>query len=143
MFQLKIDFATLEGLQDAVLKLSGDASQPQLPLAPKATKAADKKAAGTAATNEGVAAPAAPAAVKGKVAAKAKKVTLDDLKAKVAEYVDPAKDGDKIKAFARSRGVAKYGDLSEDAIQEAYAAVDEYFTTGEGAEAEAEADPMD
>lgn len=142
MFQLTINFATVEGLQDAVLKLSGDAGQPQLPLtAPaKTTKAAEKKAAQTAATAEGVAAPAAPAAVKGK--AKAKKVTLDELKAKVAEYVDPAKDGDKIKAFARSRGVAKYGDLSEDAIQEAYAAVDEYFTSGEGAEGEAEEDPM-
>ncbi len=152
MFQLTANFSTIEGLQDAVLKLSGAGSdQLSLPIGTSKvvapTKAAEKKAAAAVATTAPLAAPATPAAVKGKAPAKAKakatSYSIDELKAHVLEFVD-ASNGEAIKAFARSRGVAKYGDMSEEQIQEAYAAVEEYFTTGEGApEDAAEPDPMD
>jgi len=139
MFELKINFATIEALQDAVAKLNSDGAQHNLPLAdaaPKApTKAAVKKAATAEATTEALAAPKKPAAVKGK----ATKYTLAQLKEHVATLVDPS-EGEKIKGFARSFGVAKYSDLSESQIQEAYAGAAAYFAEGEAEETEE--DPM-
>lgn len=145
MFQLKLEFPTLESLQDAVQRLTGNDNQYSLPLSvvqcggvastatptPKATtKAAEKKAAVASATNEGMEAPKVPAAVK-KAGRPAKTTTtnytLQQLKDYVLTFVD-ASEGDKIKEFARSRGVSKYSDLSESQIQEAYAAAETFFS---------------
>lgn len=140
MFELKISYPTIEELQSAVAKLNSDGSQLNLPLAAEAkapTKAAAKKAATATATVEELPAPKKPAGVKGKT-----KYTLDQLKAHVATLVDPS-EGEKIKGFAKSYGVAKYSDLSEAQIQQAYADAETYFASAEGEAEEAEADPMD
>lgn len=138
MFQLNLQFSTIEALQDAVLKLSGENAAAGTDDAPKkTTKAAAKKAETAAATTAGLSAPAAPAPVKGKAA---KAVSVDDLKAHILTFVEPT-EGDKIKEFVRTFGVVKISDLTEAQRKQAYDAAAEHFG---GAAAEGgEDDPMD
>lgn len=133
MFQLNLQFSTIEALQDAVLKLSGEGSIAGGDEAKKPTKAAAKKAETAAATTAGLDAPKAPAAVKGKAA---KAVSVDELKAHILTFVD-ASEGDKIKEFVRTFGVVKISDLSEAQRKQAFDAAEEHFGAAAG-----EDDPM-
>lgn len=133
MFTLSMQFATLEDLQDAAMKLS----EQQAPAQKAVSKAVEKKAEVTKATTAG-AAPKAAASLKG---AKAKKYNLAQLKEHILTLVDGS-EGEAIKAYVRTFGVAKFSDLTDENIQEAYAGAEAYFAGVEDAE-DSEDDMMD
>lgn len=137
MFQLTVNYPTVEALQNAVLLLSGEGSVAGADEQPaKPTKAAAKKAETAAATTAGLAAPGKPAAA-GK--GKAKAVSVEELKAHILTFVEPT-DGEAIKAFVRTFGVVKISDLTEAQRKQAYDAAAEHFGAGEAGAGED--DPM-
>lgn len=135
MFELKIQYSTIDQLQDAVLKLGGDVNQMSLPLdetveekPKKKTKAAAKKEKTKAATKAGLKSPKKPAAV-------AEGVSLEALKEHILSLIDPS-EGGKIKEYVGTFGVTKISDLSDDQRQEAFDGAEEFF------QGDDEADPM-
>lgn len=137
MYTLTITCSTADELQGVVNKLNDVDAAPAPKKATNATK-------GAAATKEAFA--EKPAAAPKAAAAKGKKAapTVDQLREHILNQAgDDASASDNVKAFVKTFGVGKIGDMTEAQRQKAHDTAEEYFANlGGEAEEEAEEDPM-
>lgn len=137
MYTLSMTFSTADELQEAVNKLNGvEAAATPAKKPTNTTKGQDATKAAFAEK---------PAAAAPKAKGKKAVPTSEELKAHILEHVgDDADASNNVKAFIKSFGVGKIGDMTDAQRQKAFDATEAHFAKLNAGEDEddAEEDPM-